>query len=341
MRRPGRAVLLRGALVGGAGPSPWSRRTTTRVAASRVVDVLHRHRTVHGTPGAPGVGDPYFPGLGNGGYDVEHYDLALHWLPAAGELDGVGDDPGHGHPGPVAVRPRPRGPRGARRVEVEGRAAPGSPGTGASWSSPPRPSCRRGAPSRRSCTTAAGPGRSTRRPTCSTSGWQTDGREAFVVSEPSGAPDLLPRQRPPERQGDAHLPRRPRRATRWPSPTAGSSTRSEIGRRAPTLDLRGRASRWPPTSCRSAIGDLELVDGRRGRRRADPPRAPRLVRRRGRATRSPAPARCSGSSPTCGGRTRSPPTASWPSTSRSASPSRRRPSRSSARTRPPRAARPT
>ncbi|NEE25787.1 M1 family peptidase, partial [Streptomyces sp. SID7982] len=28
---------------------------------------------VEGTPGAVGVRDPYFPGLGNGGYDVTHY----------------------------------------------------------------------------------------------------------------------------------------------------------------------------------------------------------------------------------------------------------------------------
>ncbi|WP_329339520.1 M1 family metallopeptidase [Streptomyces sp. NBC_01352] len=31
----------------------------------------------HGSPGAPGVGDPYFPEAGNGGYDVTHYDLDL------------------------------------------------------------------------------------------------------------------------------------------------------------------------------------------------------------------------------------------------------------------------
>jgi aminopeptidase N len=29
------------------------------------------------TPGAAGVGDPYFPDLGNGGYDVDHYDLVI------------------------------------------------------------------------------------------------------------------------------------------------------------------------------------------------------------------------------------------------------------------------
>ena len=43
--------------------------------------------------GAPGVGDPYFPRAGNGGYDALHYDLDLgydfevkeqdRWLPIA------------------------------------------------------------------------------------------------------------------------------------------------------------------------------------------------------------------------------------------------------------------
>ena len=42
-----------------------------------------------GQSGAPGVGDPYFPGAGNGGYDVDHYVLALTWDPEARRLDGV------------------------------------------------------------------------------------------------------------------------------------------------------------------------------------------------------------------------------------------------------------
>ncbi|MFD7159590.1 M1 family metallopeptidase [Kribbella sp. NPDC059898] len=29
------------------------------------------------SPGAPGAGDPYFPDMGNGGYDVSHYDIKL------------------------------------------------------------------------------------------------------------------------------------------------------------------------------------------------------------------------------------------------------------------------
>ncbi|MGW1589107.1 M1 family metallopeptidase [Streptomyces sp. NPDC002386] len=40
------------------------------------------------TAGAPGVGDPYFPGLGNGGYDARHYDLDVAYAPGTGRLDG-------------------------------------------------------------------------------------------------------------------------------------------------------------------------------------------------------------------------------------------------------------
>ncbi|MCS0604130.1 M1 family metallopeptidase [Streptomyces sp. LP11] len=39
-------------------------------------------------PGAPGIGDPYFPRLGNGGFDARHYDLDLAYAPDTGRLDG-------------------------------------------------------------------------------------------------------------------------------------------------------------------------------------------------------------------------------------------------------------
>ena len=41
------------------------------------------------TPGAPGVGDPYYPLDGNGGYDVTHYDLDLTYNPETDELSGT------------------------------------------------------------------------------------------------------------------------------------------------------------------------------------------------------------------------------------------------------------
>jgi len=40
-------------------------------------------------PGAPGIGDPYFPGDGNGGYDVRRYNLDLRYLPDTDRLRGV------------------------------------------------------------------------------------------------------------------------------------------------------------------------------------------------------------------------------------------------------------
>jgi hypothetical protein len=34
-------------------------------------------------PGAPGLGDPFYPNAGNGGYDVAHYSLALAYEPSS------------------------------------------------------------------------------------------------------------------------------------------------------------------------------------------------------------------------------------------------------------------
>jgi aminopeptidase N len=39
--------------------------------------------------GAPGLGDPYFPDLGNGGYDVQHYTLDLDWEDRRNLLSGT------------------------------------------------------------------------------------------------------------------------------------------------------------------------------------------------------------------------------------------------------------
>jgi aminopeptidase N len=41
------------------------------------------------TPGAPGIGDPYFPLDGNGGYDVRHYELDIGYDPPTDMLRAV------------------------------------------------------------------------------------------------------------------------------------------------------------------------------------------------------------------------------------------------------------
>jgi hypothetical protein len=38
-----------------------------------------------GEAGAPGIGDPYVPLEGNGGYDVRHYDLSFSYDPVSGQ----------------------------------------------------------------------------------------------------------------------------------------------------------------------------------------------------------------------------------------------------------------
>jgi hypothetical protein len=40
-------------------------------------------------PGASGIGDPYYPAYGNGGYDVSHYDLRLKYQPETDRLEGT------------------------------------------------------------------------------------------------------------------------------------------------------------------------------------------------------------------------------------------------------------
>lgn len=39
-------------------------------------------------PGSAGIGDEYFPGAGNGGYDVRSYDIDLHYDPSSDRLTG-------------------------------------------------------------------------------------------------------------------------------------------------------------------------------------------------------------------------------------------------------------
>ncbi|GAA3378367.1 M1 family metallopeptidase [Streptomyces sannanensis] len=41
------------------------------------------------SPGAPGIGDSYYPASGNGGYDVSHYDLRLKYQPTTDLLEGT------------------------------------------------------------------------------------------------------------------------------------------------------------------------------------------------------------------------------------------------------------
>jgi aminopeptidase N len=69
-------------------------RALTTVAASvgLVATTIPAHAVdaadpVQGTPGSPRSGDSLFPGMGNGGYDVSHYDIDLTWRPATKTIE--------------------------------------------------------------------------------------------------------------------------------------------------------------------------------------------------------------------------------------------------------------
>jgi aminopeptidase N len=67
---------------------PRSRLTLAATAAGLVTVLLGSTASAAPTPGAPGVGDPYYPTAGNGGYDVSHYNIRLTYNPATDLLSG-------------------------------------------------------------------------------------------------------------------------------------------------------------------------------------------------------------------------------------------------------------
>ncbi|WP_030667536.1 M1 family metallopeptidase [Streptomyces cellulosae] len=67
-----------------------SARLSTRVAAlaAAAASFLAIAAAPAPVPGAPGVGDTYFPELGNGGFDARHYALDIAYNPDTDRLDG-------------------------------------------------------------------------------------------------------------------------------------------------------------------------------------------------------------------------------------------------------------
>ena len=57
--------------------------------------------------GAGDLGDTYYAGIGNGGYDVSHYDLNLKYNPDTQVARRQGDDHRRHDAAPVPLQPRP------------------------------------------------------------------------------------------------------------------------------------------------------------------------------------------------------------------------------------------
>jgi aminopeptidase N len=145
---------------------------------------------VVGTPGARGVGDPYFPDLGNGGYDVEHYDLALTWHPDEGAIDGVATIRA------TATQDLSRFDLDLAGLEVASVEVGSEPAAferdGRELVVTPADAVAEGSSFETVVTYAGEPGPLDEATELYDLGWHTDGREAFVVSEPSGAQTFFP-----------------------------------------------------------------------------------------------------------------------------------------------------
>ena len=73
--------------------SPWRAQLVVLGTVVAIVGALVPEASatdkVEFRPGSSGLGDPWYPFEGNGGYQVEHYDLDLSFEPDSGQLDGV------------------------------------------------------------------------------------------------------------------------------------------------------------------------------------------------------------------------------------------------------------
>lgn len=78
--RAAAAAALAAALLAGCATPPVITPLPTPTTSADPADFA---------PGAEGIGDPYFPNAGNGGYDVTHYDLDVRYEPDTDRLSGT------------------------------------------------------------------------------------------------------------------------------------------------------------------------------------------------------------------------------------------------------------
>ena len=144
----------------------------------------------HGsTVGSPGLGDPYFPLAGNGGYDVRHYALDLDYVRAGNHLDATAVITAR------ATRVLTRFDLDLRGFTIGSLRVDGAPARftrdGQELIVTPRRPLRAG----HTFTVRidySGEPTEVVDPDGSSEGWVTTGDGAFVVNEPQGAPGWFP-----------------------------------------------------------------------------------------------------------------------------------------------------
>ena len=142
------------------------------------------------TPGARGLGDPFFPDAGNGGYDVSHYSLALSYEPSTNQLSGTATITA------TATQNLSRFDLDLRgfnisRLDVAGRSATFTR-DGQELIITPRSSASEPAPSFTVVVGYSGTPSVVTDPDNSIEGWVPTDDGAFVVGEPQGSPAWYP-----------------------------------------------------------------------------------------------------------------------------------------------------
>ncbi|GIJ26443.1 metallopeptidase [Micromonospora qiuiae] len=141
------------------------------------------------SPGAPSVGDPYFPDQGNGGYDVQHYDLDFSYDPETRFMDATATITARATQDLDQFNLDFRGPA-VSSVTVNGKKN-GFTRDGQELVITPRPKPKTGQTFTVVVKYAGVPGPVTD-PDGSIEGWIPTDDGAFVVGEPQGTPAWLP-----------------------------------------------------------------------------------------------------------------------------------------------------
>lgn len=141
--------------------------------------------------GASGAGDPYFPLQGNGGYDVQHYDLRLTYTPSTRQLAGTAVLQAVAGASLSRLDLDLRDGMAVSRVTVDGADAAFARAQGQELVVTPRTPLRSGGAFTVAVTYAGSPTPVTD-PDGSLDGWVATSDGAFVVGEPQGAPSWFP-----------------------------------------------------------------------------------------------------------------------------------------------------
>jgi len=161
------------------------------VAAATSTALAAPGRTPPFSPGAPGTGDPYFPDMGNGGYDVSHYDIRLAFNPKTKAINATTK---------ILARARQdlsrfdldfQGPLRISRLSVDGRDATFTRSGAQELVITPPHGLRKGRPFLVSVTYAGVP-RKIDDPALGISGWVATKDGAVALNQPIGAATYYP-----------------------------------------------------------------------------------------------------------------------------------------------------